>query len=401
MQYLPDRAFAQRAALARLLAMRLRARPVESRVRPLTLKLDARVTPDLFDLGAEEAAEAWLGVDALAQEGLLRIEFDFRKAHFSEPRHRNPRVIVEEGAFERLAHLGEVEPKDPFARELAFHLTAEGLYTPELAREISHRAPAPLRQLSVRAVAAALAQLRHLARDAPELYLREASARVFNSGSKVLDKREEWVALVLGQSCPWLASPIALQVACPQGVAQQIVFVENLTTFERLAGLNTRFRGVVFVYSAGYRAAAARLATHIASFYVNGSLDGDDLRLIFLALSPSRWLAEGPSELLPVAFFGDLDFSGMGILARLSQVWPTMQAWVPGYSQLAQLLSCGQGHTPEAADKADQRDPGVTGCPFADTVLLPLLREKYLFVDQEAIDFNELARTWADGCRAQ
>jgi hypothetical protein len=86
---------------------------------------------------------------------------------------------------------------------------------------------------------------------------------------------------------------------------------------------------------------------------------------------------------LPVRFFGDLDFSGMQILASLREVFASAEAWRPGYGELIRVLAAGGGHLPEMAAKERQSDPGRTGCPYADGELLSLMRHHGRFVDQE------------------
>ena len=81
--------------------------------------------------------------------------------------------------------------------------------------------------------------------------------------------------------------------------------------------------------------------------------------------------------------FGDLDFAGMQILASLREVFAQAEAWRPGYGELIRALSEGGGHLPEMASKERQTDPGTTGCRYADDELLPLMRQRGRFVDQE------------------
>ena len=94
------------------------------------------------------------------------------------------------------------------------------------------------------------------------------------------------------------------------------------------------------------------------------------------------WLLRAGPQ-IPVAFYGDLDFAGMNILARLRGTFEDAQAWEPGYEKLLQILHAGDGHTPEAARKAGQCDPGTTGSAYADSMLLPSIRQYGRFVDQE------------------
>jgi hypothetical protein len=86
---------------------------------------------------------------------------------------------------------------------------------------------------------------------------------------------------------------------------------------------------------------------------------------------------------VPASFYGDLDFAGLAILAKLRQSFPDARAWRAGYDPLLARLEAGGGHSPAAARKQGQRDPGTTGCVYADEVLLPAIRMHYRFVDQE------------------
>jgi len=220
--------------------------------------------------------------------------------------------------------------------------------------------------------------MRKLAIVEPQLFLREASARLFDGLSKVLDGRTEFVSGILGGTCPWLETPVPLVVAVPQGAALcAVVFVENLTTFERLRMCRGRYPGTAFIYSAGWRGAATRAGTGLGrSCYFDDAPTTDDAHSLQAALDGF------PSD-LTLHFFGDLDFSGMGILKTMRQTYPSLLAWQPGYRALLCELESGRSHVPSSADKDRQANPGATGCDFADGHLLPRLIETGRFVDQE------------------
>jgi hypothetical protein len=93
------------------------------------------------------------------------------------------------------------------------------------------------------------------------------------------------------------------------------------------------------------------------------------------------WLYRRP--VIPVFFWGDLDYSGMAILRDLKAIFPNLEAWQPGYARMLARLNAGAGHLPDEAGKAGQLDPGDTGCPYADQELLPAIRKSGRFVDQE------------------
>jgi hypothetical protein len=273
-----------------------------------------------------------------------------------------------------------VSLRSTFPDELTKELSGLGI-EPEAARFIATRAPGILSGRGAKAAAEAVMSLRRLAATSPQLFLREVSARVFQARSKILDGREDWVSLVLdGTPCPWPAAPIQLQVSFPCEEPAQLLLIENLTTFESLRrGRGALLGPVILVYAAGFKAAAERVTTGHAQLYFDSLPDPQ------WASRLSAWFDGSGAESLPLpaAFFGDLDFAGMGILKVLRTRLPAVQAWQPGYAALAQMLGAGSGHRPTEADKSEQRDAGATGCAYADTVLLPLLREVERFVDQE------------------
>jgi hypothetical protein len=85
----------------------------------------------------------------------------------------------------------------------------------------------------------------------------------------------------------------------------------------------------------------------------------------------------------PVHFWGDLDYSGMAILASLRTIFPSAQAWQPGYDPMLGRLTAGDGHSPGESGKERQRMIEATGCPYADEQLLPALKASQRFLDQE------------------
>ena len=379
-RYLAPRALQLREKLARLLATRLKAMPEGERTRPVRLRLSKYCAKELYEVGSQIAQEAWSGVKALEEVGLVRVRYGADRAatEASEAWHRNPVVEAQPGSYESLAELGGVALKNPAMLQLSAALLGAG-GSEERAKLIATRAPAALLALPTLEAVARIEALRRLAEEAPGLYLREASARLFESRSKVLDGRKDWVTTVLGVACPWQEKPIQLQVMAGIGSLQLVLFIENLVTFERLR--HRALANTALIYSAGFKASAERIAAGEVSWYFEQKTHDASASALKAALFESG--AERPA----IAFFGDLDFSGMVILKSLRQSWPHLTAWKAGYEELLSLLTTGRGHPPEWADKAEQKDPGSTGCAYADGVLLPALRGHRVFVDQEALRF--------------
>ncbi|WP_310611829.1 Wadjet anti-phage system protein JetD domain-containing protein [Limnohabitans sp.] len=213
------------------------------------------------------------------------------------------------------------------------------------------------------------------------MLLREVSARLFWGMSKVLDNRTGLVAVLLGlDECPFLESPVQLQVYLPHGGFCGVLFIENLMSFEKaIRAKGEAFSKLALVYASGFKGSAARLRTPEAVslfFSHKGELGGDRIDYF------ESWL-HGKNIALPVSFWGDLDWSGMRILAAMRNNFPNMKAWEPGYQPMLQSLLAGQGHSPEASDKKGQRPMMTSGCKYADTHLIPALSAHGRFVDQE------------------
>jgi len=368
---------ATRREVARVLAQRLKSLPESDRARPLTVRLDARLAPRLYRGTPEDARRAWRGIEDLAERGLVQVHFNRRRPADEEPFYREPRLEVLSGAFEQLAALGEVPVASAFASEWLAALADTPDLT-ELTARLTLLRPLPeWEALGVSGATSNLRALLALARDEPGLFLREASARLFNGDSKVLDGRSDFLAAVLGRPCTWRETPVSLLVAWPDSSLSHVVFVENLTTFERLGIVRGRFPGHAFVYSAGFRAAAVRAAGREGrSVYVDRPVPPAEQDRFLEVL-------DGQSQQVPVRFFGDLDFGGMAILAGLRKVYAEVTAWRPGYAPLLVALMGGVGHVPAEASKEGQLDPGATGCRYADEELLGALRATGRFLDQE------------------
>ncbi len=201
------------------------------------------------------------------------------------------------------------------------------------------------------------------------LTLREIAARCFRGDSKFLDGRQDLLAKSFGRALTGIEPRPLLLVAFAPAEFERLLIVENQDSFLRLATRPPRAYGLL--YSGGFRASAQRLASSSTRFAFLPGSDSDRFGQLWL------------NQSLPVSFWGDLDFSGMAILKALRHSLPALTAWRPGYAPLLDLLQNGDGHSALQAGKTGQTDPGDTGCDYADTVLLPALRQYQRFVDQE------------------
>lgn len=212
-----------------------------------------------------------------------------------------------------------------------------------------------------------------------KLTLRQLSARVFWGHSKVLDTREDLLQKLYPE-IDLAPRPVLLHIFLPQSVSG-VLFIENQDTYVRaLAGMPKEVQGLALVYGAGFKSSAARIRSRDGAVmhYEGGSERTHQANF-------EEWWFEQRSLGWPVWFWGDLDFAGMAILKALRQRFGDVGAWRPGYAPMVHMLRDGRGHTADLADKAEQIDPGDTGCSYADAELLPMVRKVGRFIDQEAI----------------
>jgi hypothetical protein len=141
------------------------------------------------------------------------------------------------------------------------------------------------------------------------------------------------------------------------------------------------------IYSAGFRGTTHRVRDNgaVVLCYVNEAVHSASVNKIH-----EWWFNQSDDRAYPAYFWGDLDFSGIAILAALKKQFPTINSWKPAYEKMAEALESGNGHFPSQAQKENQLDPGVAHCEYADEVLLPLMRDTGKFLDQEWVDLNDL-----------
>lgn len=367
---------------------------------PIRLELDRKTAPELYDAVDNEQAQLLrMQIEDLCATKWVALRLKPSRA-FATFIDRKPRLEL--CNFDALAAwAGYVPRAQHWQQQWQVHLAAHWAAHPEIAPTeagpvLDYLARNPLTQMEGMALNEAtqgLSGLVALCRACRPMFLREASAKVFQGRSKILDRREELLRL-LGAESLFTESPIQLLLAPPASdrasgeTFNDVLFIENLTTFEHMADVRApAWEDSLLVYAAGFRGSARRLRSRTGC------------RLYLRAFAPTSllpaieaWLftkEEGDGVVTqqhPVRFFGDLDYSGMQIIASLREVFSSVEAWRPGYAYLVRLLSAGGGHPPDMAAKTKQIDPGQVGCVYTDEELLPLMRKLGRFIDQEAFD---------------
>lgn len=207
---------------------------------------------------------------------------------------------------------------------------------------------------------------------------RQESARCFWGLSKIFDKRDEFNNYFGLESMS-----VTLLIHSKSECIKDILFIENLDTFySAIESSNSIFDNFVLIYSSGYKLGAKRIRNRNGSkmFFTDDCVFSIEGKKEFIS-----WFYFEKEMNIDTFFWGDLDYSGIDILASLKSNFPNLRAWEEAYSRMIDALDFG--HPPIMAKKENQREPRVTGCHYADDILLPALKEKKFFLDQEFIDF--------------
>lgn len=373
---------------------------------PVRLALDRKAAAELHEaVDADEIQLLRMQLDDLCATGWVALLLEAPRA-FASFSDRKPRLELCD--FEALAAWAGYTPQaQRWQQQWRAHLVAHWAAHPQeapidSAAVLDHLARSPLvsmEGLPLEGATRSLSTLSALCRSGQVMALREASARAFQGRSKVLDHREELLKLLGSTSGQFVEAPIQLLLAPPTDAAdggpgsfKDVLFIENLVTFEHMADVRAvAWAESLLVYAAGFRGSARRLRSRAGCrLYLRARAPEASLPAVESWLFESQEREQSDLAVAPVYFFGDLDHAGMQILASLREVFPQASAWRPGYAQLAGLLAAGGGHSPDLAAKAQQMDPGRTGCAYADDELLPLLRSQGRFIDQEAFDFGDV-----------
>ncbi len=360
-------------ALLHVLLDMLDKKPLSERARPPGIRLEPKLVPQLFR--HDEAADrSWKLLQDLEGQ-VLEIRSDRKRAPFDPPYVNAMLRLLEAGEGICRAWLDRPR-QQPYREEWASAVAARAEHFADRGECLRQR-PLRVAQKSAAEVVAAFAGLSRYVDS--NLTLRQLSARCFWGLSKLLDARADVVA----QSFPELQiapRPVLVHVHLPQNFSG-VLFIENQDSYvQALGGQPAAVQGLALVYGAGFRGSAERVraAAGVRLHYHGPASTTVQARF------EGWWLGEQAAP-WPVWFWGDLDYSGMAILKVLRQRFGDVQAWLPGYAPLLQLLRDGEGHSPDAADKTEQIDPGSTGCRFADEELLPAIRRLGRFVDQEIV----------------
>lgn len=338
--------------------------------------LSAKKLPTIF-AGGHASDLSWSCLQSLAHEwGLIELKLKHKHDPFL-PDYQGARLILKQHAEavlrDWLKHPQQATDRQQWLAALA---------------EYADKFPGNIHKLQSRTISApeksaieiieAFHQIHLYQHD--RLSLRQLSTRCFWGDSKFLDNKEEHV-LTLYPDINIAPRPVLVNAYLPKQL-KGVLLIENLDSYLALTQQpSVSSQDLALVFCSGYKASAKRIREQEgASIFLQGNFE---LKEVF-----SSWWLAPEAESLPVFFWGDLDFSGMSILAALREPFQTISAWQPGYQILLSKLQSTQSHTPDSSDKQNQVDPGITGCTYADEVLLPALRAVGRFIDQEIVSIE-------------
>ncbi len=222
--------------------------------------------------------------------------------------------------------------------------------------------------------------------------LRQLSAFAFWGDSKVLDDRSELIATLFPQ-IELRERAIVVSVHLPRAWGG-VLFIENQDTYTAaISGFPAECSDLALIFAAGFRSSAARVRSRAGALLHYAGPGRSEIQRGFDAW----WFEEQPS-FGPIWFWGDLDFAGMQILKSLKSRFIAVEPWPPGYLPMLARLEQRGGHRPSIVNagqvnaaqaetgqtEAGQVDPIMTGCSFADEVLLPAIR-LHGALDQESV----------------
>ncbi len=352
---------------------KLDQKPMSERTRVLSITLTRGLAPALHK-NDESADRTWALLRSL--EGLIFEVRTNRKRQPYDPEYIGASLRFLEGA-EDICRAWLSRPRQKsYQAEWRSAVEAQSAAFSDEGTSLLDR---PVR-IPGKTAAEVVEAFTHIAACAKHhLTLRQLSARVFWGNSKVLDTREDLLRQ-LYPSLEILPRPILIHVFLP-AVCKGILFIENQDTYvQALFGRPDGVEGLALVYAAGFRGSAERVRERngASMHYQAGSDHAAQDQF-------EAWWFAGHKPAWPVWFWGDLDYSGMAILKSLRQRFGDVEAWPDGYAPLLACLQNGEGHAPDLASKAEQADPGATGCTYADETLLLAIRGTGTFIDQEFI----------------
>jgi len=340
--------------------------PAEERERDVLLPAERYLSS--LERADEGADQLWSLVGELERRGVLRIR-QGRPGPYDPPWKGAKIAFAAAGESALRSWLQRERAPGEIERWRAVVSASAHLFPGSCEALLSRRIAIDGR--SPEEVIAAFARIGH---QSGPITLRQLSALCFWGDSKVLDERAELISALFPQL---LVRDRAIVVAVHLPMRWEgVLFIENQDTYTAACGgTPAEAKPLALVYASGFRSSAERVRSSggaVLHYAGPGARSGDaDVVARF-----ERWWFEQERPSGPCWFWGDLDFAGMQILKTLRARFSEVSAWQPGYTPMVAQLRKEPGHSSGVGAGRGQVDPHITGCAYADEVLLPAIRER-------------------------
>ena len=374
------------AAISSLLELLLDK--IDRGVKPL-VAINKKSVAELFNFNSNNNHYIWSLIEALENEYCM-VDITLAPPTAGSEVYEKAKVRLNRDKEDRL-RIWLNRPKTPSEKALWIDAVHKHKWTNEELKQAVLSNPIFYPDKSSEEVISALLSTKLSM--APSITLRALSAKCFWGDSKFLDKRMDYLTEIFPvESTRIQPRKLLLNVYIPDQFSS-VVLVENQDTFLLLANYvadttladDSNLNRTAFVYCAGFRGAASRVR------------DEGNTAFSFLSATNrhahdrfTNWWVNNELFDIQTFFWGDLDYSGLGILAALQSIFPGIRAWETGYAAMVDYHHKGVYHPKQSAKKENQLAPVSCGCEYADTVLLPLISRDEYFLDQEVVAIDDL-----------
>jgi len=355
------------------------SKALSERTRKLSVPIDEKNFPELYypKSYSEDKllAEAILG---LCDYGIFELKCPSRKKYLPLIK-RNAKLYFNSDFEEQIREFyGRPIKEDEWKNAIENHS-----FRSTKAQEILSSRPIAIKNKSAQEIIANFDAW--ATQDSHAGTVRQESAKCFWGMSKLFDGRDDII-----QAFGLRETPVMLNVYAFSDQIKSLLFVENLDTYnEVISSTNPIFSNMVVIFASGYKTSAKRLRDRSGSrmFFEENCKFSKNAKERFI-----EWFYRKEEHDIDTFFWGDLDYSGIGILITLKENFPDISAWEIGYAQMLQAQKDGNGHEPEMANKENQSQPSINTLSPVDycNSLLASMKTFNTFVDQEIVDIKKL-----------
>lgn len=379
----------EETAICRLLDLLLDK--VARGVNPV-VTIKKNTAPELFDFSSNTNQYLWSLIEALQKDYFI-LDITFKHQNSSNERYEDAKVRFNTNK-EDMVRVWLDRPRKLSDKTLWVNAVHKYRWASEQEKQALLDNPAYYPNRSAEEVLKALREAKIAMARLPTL--RALSASCFWGDSKLLDNRLDYLkAIFPTEAADIQPRKLLVNVYIPDKFFT-VVFIENQETFLLLVDYvcitptmaDSKLRNTAFVYCAGFRGSASRIRDEGNTDFSLLSETNTDSRDRFT----NWWMNKRTFDIQPF-FWGDLDYSGLGILAALQAVFPGIRAWQIGYAPMVDYHRKGVHHPKQSAKKDKQLAPETCSCVYADKVLLPLIRQSEYFLDQEIVEIDDLEGT--------